>query len=62
MLKRFIKTFIGVSLVTCFAVAQDKPAAAPQKAAKDQVEYGLMTDLSKENRSVEEAAHPGSVD
>jgi tetratricopeptide (TPR) repeat protein len=37
-----------VSLVTCFAVAQDKPAAAPQKAAKDQVEYGLMTDLSKE--------------
>lgn len=47
MLKRFIKTFIGVSLVTCFAVAQDQPAA-PQKTAKDQVEYGLMTDLSKE--------------
>jgi tetratricopeptide (TPR) repeat protein len=33
--------------VTCFAVAQDPPAAAP-KAAKDQIEYGLMTDFNKE--------------
>jgi tetratricopeptide (TPR) repeat protein len=34
-----------VSLVTCFAAAQDPPA---QKQAKDQIEYGLMTDFSKE--------------
>jgi tetratricopeptide (TPR) repeat protein len=45
VLKRFINTFIGVSLVTCFAVAQDPPA---QKTAKDQIEYGLMTDFNKE--------------
>jgi tetratricopeptide (TPR) repeat protein len=47
VLNRFIKTFMGVSLVACFAFAQDKPAPA-QKTAKDQVEYGLMTDLNKE--------------
>lgn len=47
MLNRIIKTFMGVSLVACVALAQDKPAA-PQKQAKDQVEFGLMTDLNKE--------------
>ncbi len=47
MLNRFIKTFVGMSLLAFFAAAQDKPAA-PAKTAKDQVEYGLMTDLNKE--------------
>jgi hypothetical protein len=47
VLNRFLKTFMGVSLVACLALAQDKPAA-PQKTAKDQVEFGLMTDLNKE--------------
>jgi tetratricopeptide (TPR) repeat protein len=36
-----------MSLLAFFAAAQDKPAA-PAKTAKDQVEYGLMTDLNKE--------------
>jgi tetratricopeptide (TPR) repeat protein len=51
VLNRFFKTFIGVSLVACVALAQDKPAAA-QKTAKDQVEYGLMTDYNKETDPV----------
>jgi tetratricopeptide (TPR) repeat protein len=46
VLNRIIKTFIGVSLAASIAYGQG--AAAPQKTAKDQVEYGLMTDFSKE--------------
>jgi tetratricopeptide (TPR) repeat protein len=49
VLNRFIKTFMGVSLVAFVAVAQDKPA---QKTAKDQIEYGLMTDFNKETDPV----------
>jgi tetratricopeptide (TPR) repeat protein len=46
VLNQFIKTFMGISLAASIAYGQG--AAAPQKTAKDQVEYGLMTDLGKE--------------
>jgi tetratricopeptide (TPR) repeat protein len=48
VLNKFIKTFMGVSLLASFALAQDPPAAAAPKTAKDQIEFGLMTDLNKE--------------
>jgi tetratricopeptide (TPR) repeat protein len=49
VLNRFIKSFMGVSLVAAFAFAQDAPAP---KQAKDQIEYGLMTDFNKETDPV----------
>jgi tetratricopeptide (TPR) repeat protein len=49
VLNRIIKSFMGVSLVAAIAIAQDAPAP---KAAKDQIEYGLYNDISKETDPV----------
>jgi tetratricopeptide (TPR) repeat protein len=46
VLNRFLTIITGASLVAGYAFAQAQPA--PQKTAKDQIEYGLITDVDKE--------------